>query len=161
MSARRQRLAVAACALLLSACSSTTSLRPDTVALFSHSDPARDAGPSGYVTATVQPAVIHFSNDSHQVTPDERSKLLDFFEQFLENNWQPIVLEGHTDANESEAYNLRLAQRRIHSVRAELLKLGYPGELLSEWPLGETRPVATNATAAGRQLNRRVVVRLP
>jgi outer membrane protein OmpA-like peptidoglycan-associated protein len=161
MSVRGQRPALVACALLLSGCSATTVSRTDAVPLFSHSNPVRNAEPGGSVAATIQPAVIHFANDSHEVTPEQRRKLLDFFERFPDNSWQPIVLEGHTDANESEEYNMRLAERRIRSVRAELRTLGYPGELLSEWPLGESRPVATNATAAGRQLNRRVVVRLP
>ena len=68
-------------------------------------------------------------------------------------------LEGHTDSKGDDAYNQRLSERRAESVRRWLIdrerldpsRLGARG-----W--GESRPVASNDTDAGRQKNRRVEV---
>ncbi len=69
------------------------------------------------------------------------------------------VIEGHTDSAGADAYNLQLSQRRADAVVKYLLDHGVPASRLSAKGLGETQPVADNATAEGRALNRRVVLR--
>jgi outer membrane protein OmpA-like peptidoglycan-associated protein len=69
-----------------------------------------------------------------------------------------IVLEGHTDSVGSESYNIKLSQERAEAVQDFLLKNGVPAASLSARGLGESYPVATNDTAAGRQQNRRVQI---
>jgi outer membrane protein OmpA-like peptidoglycan-associated protein len=70
-----------------------------------------------------------------------------------------IDIEGHTDWIGSDAYNDGLSQRRAEAVVDWLAARGIARERISAAGRGESEPVATNATAAGRQLNRRVEVR--
>lgn len=69
-----------------------------------------------------------------------------------------VVIEGHADSRGSDSYNLALSQRRADSVRAELVYGGVPAERVVARGMGEAYPVATNATAAGQQQNRRVEI---
>ncbi len=69
-----------------------------------------------------------------------------------------LLVEGHTDATNTDAYNLDLSQRRAKAVVAALVKRGVDGGRLKAEGFGRTKPVADNATAAGRALNRRVEV---
>jgi len=68
-----------------------------------------------------------------------------------------IVIEGHTDNVGKPAYNEKLSQRRAEAVMNYLVKQsGIASDRLSAKGYGQTRPVASNATKAGRQKNRRV-----
>lgn len=67
-----------------------------------------------------------------------------------------IEIEGHTDSTGSDEYNQGLSERRAASVRAYLSQQGIGQAIVSTVGFGESRPVATNGTAAGRQQNRRV-----
>jgi outer membrane protein OmpA-like peptidoglycan-associated protein len=64
--------------------------------------------------------------------------------------------EGHADAVGTDDYNQRLSERRAQSVSAFLLEQGIRRESITAMGFGESRPVATNGTAEGRQQNRRV-----
>jgi outer membrane protein OmpA-like peptidoglycan-associated protein len=68
-----------------------------------------------------------------------------------------MEIEGHTDAVGSQAYNKNLSEDRAQSVRDYLVDAGVPQEkIVRVAGFGKTRPVASNDTAAGRQMNRRV-----
>ena len=69
-----------------------------------------------------------------------------------------IAVEGHTDASGSDEYNQNLSEQRAAAVLAQLVLGGIERERITSRGLGESTPVATNATAAGRQQNRRVEV---
>jgi outer membrane protein OmpA-like peptidoglycan-associated protein len=70
-----------------------------------------------------------------------------------------IEIEGHTDSAGADDYNLRLSQDRAESVRECLAQAGIrPDRLVAVRGLGKAAPVASNDTAAGRQLNRRVEI---
>jgi len=69
-----------------------------------------------------------------------------------------IEIEGHADSTGSEDYNQRLSERRAESVRAYIGQQGIAKAVVSAVGFGESRPVATNGTAAGRQQNRRVEI---
>lgn len=69
-----------------------------------------------------------------------------------------ISVEGHTDSIGSIAYNKRLSVDRARSVADELVASGVPSRGLLVRGLGESEPIASNATAAGRARNRRVEV---
>ncbi len=69
-----------------------------------------------------------------------------------------VTIEGYTDSTGSEAYNEELSRRRAESVREALIARGVSPDRIRAVGRGESAPVATNRTAAGRQLNRRVEV---
>ena len=71
-----------------------------------------------------------------------------------------IRVEGHTDSVGTEAYNMELSFRRANSVRDLLVQRGVTISRIQPVGFGETMPVATNATEAGRQLNRRVEIKI-
>ena len=72
-----------------------------------------------------------------------------------------IVIEGHTDSFGSDEANLELSRRRAESVSAFLSnELGLPAFRVSAVGYGETRPIANNETAQGRERNRRIDVRI-
>jgi outer membrane protein OmpA-like peptidoglycan-associated protein len=67
------------------------------------------------------------------------------------------VIEGHTDAVGSDEYNLRLSRERAQSVSSYIREAGIPAERVTKVEgYGESRPVASNDSDAGRQVNRRV-----
>jgi uncharacterized repeat protein (TIGR01451 family) len=68
-----------------------------------------------------------------------------------------IQVEGHTDSEGDDAYNSELSQQRAEAVVAYLAKKGIATERLTPMGYGEDRPIADNATKAGRAQNRRVV----
>ena len=68
-----------------------------------------------------------------------------------------LTITGHTDSRGSEAYNQGLSERRAQTV-ADQLGTAYPNASLSVIGLGESEPIATNDTAEGRLLNRRVTI---
>lgn len=67
-----------------------------------------------------------------------------------------LDIEGHTDSVGGDEYNQRLSEQRGSAVSAYLTEQGMPASALSSKGFGKTQPVATNDSAAGRQLNRRV-----
>jgi outer membrane protein OmpA-like peptidoglycan-associated protein len=68
----------------------------------------------------------------------------------------PMQIEGHTDSWGSDAYNQALGSRRAGAVKKYFVSKGLRSGRLSTRSYGESRPVATNETDEGRQLNRRV-----
>jgi outer membrane protein OmpA-like peptidoglycan-associated protein len=72
-----------------------------------------------------------------------------------------VEVAGHTDNLGSPATSLPLSQQRAGAVKATLVKLGVPADRITNRGYGETRPVASNRTAAGRIANRRVEIRVP
>ena len=67
-----------------------------------------------------------------------------------------LKLSGHTDNVGSDAYNLQLSKERAESVMNYLVSKGANPSSIEAIGYGEERPIATNKTAGGRQLNRRV-----
>jgi outer membrane protein OmpA-like peptidoglycan-associated protein len=69
-----------------------------------------------------------------------------------------VLVEGFTDSTGSDDANLALSQARAEAVRAALIGKGVAAERIDARGNGESRPIASNSTTAGRQLNRRVEV---
>ena len=82
-------------------------------------------------------------------------KLADFFKQYPKRN---VMIEGFTDSTGSSSRNQELSDQRVHSVRTALLDMGVSGDRITSRGYGESHPVASNNTTAGRQLNRRVEI---
>ncbi|TLX55446.1 hypothetical protein DN824_19600 [Stutzerimonas nosocomialis] len=82
-------------------------------------------------------------------------KLADFLN---ENPDRQLIVEGYTDSTGSDAHNLRLSERRAEAVRAALVRMGVDARRIVTRGYGREYPVASNATASGRAMNRRVEV---
>jgi OOP family OmpA-OmpF porin len=84
----------------------------------------------------------------------EVRKVADFLKKHSDLD---VVIEGHTDSVGAEIYNLKLSARRANSV-AKILneRYGIDLERISAQSLGESQPIASNETEAGRAMNRRV-----
>jgi len=78
------------------------------------------------------------------------------------NEFEQTVIEvaGHTDSTGSEAYNQSLSEQRAGAVAGYLRTREVRGDRIITVGMGETWPIATNETTAGRQANRRVELTL-
>lgn len=82
-------------------------------------------------------------------------KLAVFMSRYVDRR---LTIEGHTDAQGSEADNLLLSERRAEAVKAYLVIQGVDSARVSTVGRGMQVPVADNATPEGRQRNRRVEI---
>ena len=100
---------------------------------------------------------INFETGKDNILP-KSDRILDSIALILKNNpdLPRVRVEGHTDNIGSAHYNRDLSQRRAQSVVNALVKRGIAAEKLLPAGYGFDRPVATNETAKGRALNRRV-----
>jgi len=99
-----------------------------------------------------------FSSGSSTLTSTSSyniQKLANILNKYSETD---IVVEGHTDSQGSETYNQQLSEKRAESVSSLLRAYSVSNSRISTIGYGETRPVASNETASGRKLNRRVEV---
>jgi len=71
-----------------------------------------------------------------------------------------VEVAGHTDSTGSNEYNQRLSEQRAGSVASYLVTRQILRDRIIEVGMGEDRPIADNATDAGRQANRRVELTL-
>lgn len=104
------------------------------------------------------PGNVTFATNSSDLSPaffdvlNSVGKVLDQYEKTV------VEVAGHTDSTGSHAYNQSLSERRAVSVTTYLEGQGVISQRLITVGMGETRPVADNATAAGKQANRRVEI---
>ena len=75
---------------------------------------------------------------------------------FMANPKLTAEARGHTDSTASAEYNQKLSEARARAVRDYFIKQGIAPERIRTQGFGETRPAASNDTAEGRALNRRV-----
>ena len=71
-----------------------------------------------------------------------------------------VLISGHTDSTGSEALNQALSVDRAGAVRNILLASGMAGNRVTVVGFGESRPIADNSTNFGRQVNRRVEIKI-
>ena len=71
-----------------------------------------------------------------------------------------IRVEGHTDNVGSDAYNMDLSKRRAENVKTLLAMRGVAQNRMEVIGFGKTMPIASNNTEAGRQMNRRVEIKI-
>ncbi len=105
---------------------------------------------------------IHFAFDRDTIANDSGGVLAEIAAALRGDPHLRVRIEGHTDGAGDAAYNRDLSRRRARSVKAYLVtRFGIAGARLETQGYGPDRPIASNATAEGRALNRRVeVVRL-
>lgn len=100
-----------------------------------------------------------FDVNSDRLRPESTPKLEELREMLATHGDLKVEIIGHTDATGDDAHNLDLSERRAQSVVEYLTRNGIDAGRLAAAGKGETEPVGDNATASGRQQNRRVVIR--
>ena len=99
-----------------------------------------------------------FDYDSDVVKPTARANLHELAASLDKYPDSDVLIVGHTDADGSDAYNQGLSERRARSAESYLMSQGVAGSRVSTKGLGETEPVASNDSDAGKAQNRRVEV---
>lgn len=99
-----------------------------------------------------------FATGQSDLKPEGLRSVVRLAEFLKRNPERTAAIEGYTDDVGSEAANQGLSDRRARAVQDALLQMGVAAPRLSTQAYGESRPVADNATAGGRQMNRRVEV---
>lgn len=101
--------------------------------------------------------VLFDVNEAELKSGSERNvrRIADFLQEYPERK---ALIEGFTDSTGSESYNQELSERRAEAVRRFLIANGVSADRITARGYGEANPVASNKTAAGRQLNRRVEI---
>ena len=106
------------------------------------------------------PGNVTFDTDSARLKQSFNS-VLDSVALVLQEFDQTLIeAAGHTDSTGSNAYNQNLSQQRASSVGSYLIEKGIITERVLTIGHGESRPVADNKTASGREQNRRVELTL-
>jgi outer membrane protein OmpA-like peptidoglycan-associated protein len=101
---------------------------------------------------------IFFNTASYELLPTSNAELDKLVKLMKANPTLRIELGGHTDNVGADAANLTLSQQRANAVRDHVVAQGVDGARITAKGYGETNPVATNDTEAGRALNRRTEV---
>lgn len=100
---------------------------------------------------------VEFAFDSSTITSDYDEEISNAAQFLNENPDVKAIIEGHTDWTGPEDYNQWLSDRRANRVRDAIIDMhGVNPDQIIAVGYGESRPAATNETAEGRKLNRRV-----
>jgi outer membrane protein OmpA-like peptidoglycan-associated protein len=103
---------------------------------------------------------ILFDLDSAALRPASRTTLNQLATNFAQYPDNRLVVEGHTDSSGTDAHNQRLSEQRASTVADYLIDRGVPNNNVIVYGYGEMRPKTSNDTPEGRQLNRRVEIRI-
>ncbi len=114
----------------------------------------------GDLLAIVFKGDVTFDLGSHDVRPGLYNELDRIARIMIKYPQTSIIVEGHTDSTGSESYNQKLSERRATSVKSLLVQRAVQEYRVNTVGYGESRPLATNSTPAGRQMNRRVEIRI-
>ncbi len=102
---------------------------------------------------------INFGSNSDKVSPKYDSEIAKAAQCINQYPGNLVFIDGHTDSIGSTAYNQKLSERRAAAVKDRLVSnFDIPEEKIATRGFGESKPVADNATEAGRAENRRVEV---
>lgn len=99
---------------------------------------------------------VNFEFNSATLTYNAETILDRTARTLLDSPGFDVLITGHTDSKGSDSYNMQLSKERAQSVRRYLVSKGVDGARLEFRGYGETKPVASNDTEAGRAENRRV-----
>ncbi len=99
---------------------------------------------------------VLFDFDRAEIRPDGEPALRALVAFLKEDPQRRVRINGHADSVGGEEYNRELSERRAEVVRRYLVAQEIAPGRLTVRAFGESLPVAPNATARGRQLNRRV-----
>ncbi len=99
---------------------------------------------------------VTFANGSASITPESEKILNEVYAALVAASDFSVEIQGHTDSTSSDAFNLKLSQKRANAVKDYLVKKGIAENRLAAKGYGETQPIADNTTKDGRAANRRI-----
>jgi len=112
------------------------------------------------VAAPVVLRGVNFDLDSARLTPNAKAILDGVSDALLAQPDIKAEVGGHTSSEGSDAYNQKLSERRAASVESYLVEHGVVADRLTSKGYGESMPIADNNTQEGRELNRRVELKV-
>ena len=156
-------VAVIAAAAALAGCGGTLTFSDQNALAVSGTPPPPPPAPDPpkRVEVTADKIVINekiqFDFNKATIKPESHS-LLDEVTGVIKQNPQlkKISIEGHTDSEGSDSYNLKLSDERANAVMKYLVEHGVEQARLAAKGFGETKPIASNDNDQGREQNRRV-----
>jgi len=101
---------------------------------------------------------VLFRSAEATLMPGAQTRLDQVAKALIASRNRNVVVEGFTDSQGSDQYNLDLSQRRADAVRSYLVQQGYDAARIRAQGIGEGRPIADNVSAEGRANNRRVEI---
>ncbi len=114
-----------------------------------------EAKPTTIPTPSPKVETLLFEKNSAQI---KASKFAGFIGELKANKDANVTIDGYTDADASDEYNLKLSQKRANAVKSYLISKGIAASRITINAYGETNPVADNETPEGKAKNRRVVI---
>ena len=99
---------------------------------------------------------IRFDVGKSTLKPESMGAINEIFDLMRENADIKFSVEGHTDSQGDEAFNLKLSEERARTVMNTLVKMGISADRLSHKGWGETKPISNNASPEDMANNRRV-----
>ncbi len=116
--------------------------------------------PAEEITPLPENLIIHFAYNLGDFKPgEETSRFLSECKAYLEKEPSTMIyITGHADAAGTTTYNQALGMRRAESVKSYFVGQGIPAEMIETSSMGESVPVADNATPQGRAKNRRTEI---
>lgn len=99
-----------------------------------------------------------FDFDKATLKPEGKAKLDEIVAGLQNMDVEVVVAVGHTDSIGTEAYNLKLSERRAEAVKAYLVSKGVDPQKVYTEGKGEAQPIGNNKTREGRAKNRRVEI---
>lgn len=151
-----QYAGMALCIIFLAACQAkpVTGLTPEQIAVlqkngFTQTDAGWELGLD---------AKVLFGNNQDKLSADSKQTVEKLASELLHVGLNKVNLDGHTDNYGDASYNTDLSLRRANTVAAAFADAGMPRANIHTRGLGQSQPVASNKTQAGRAQNRRVSV---
>ena len=106
----------------------------------------------------IMPGSITFDTNKSNIKPNFYGTLNKVAQTLAEDNKSAILVTGYTDNTGNDSINIPLSQARAQSVKNYLASQGVSSSRIDAQGLGSYNPIASNATAAGKEQNRRVEI---
>lgn len=114
----------------------------------------------GENTSLYLPGGVTFATDSANINGNFHSALNSISHILVQYPETQVLVQGHTDNSGDLNHNMDLSKRRAESVRQYLIAQGVSSNRLVAQGFGPNNPISSNETADGRQMNRRVEIKI-
>jgi OmpA-OmpF porin, OOP family len=99
---------------------------------------------------------IRFDYNKATIKPESMGVLNEIAKLIKDNASVKFEIQGHTDSDGDDAYNMKLSQARAEAVKAVLVDMGIDASNLTPKGFGKSKPLSDNSTPEGKAINRRV-----